>query len=253
MFKYEFGAKSFKDKNQIKNFCSSVLQSVTSQSPKKLKGEAAETVIALATNPQSAYADLAGHIKNVYVARDVQFTTRHFELELKDGKYIIISHKKFLPAKSAALGKGLVDKVIDAFRMAVREQTMDYKLSRKTRGGYWVSDLSKTVITEMHEAQVDHLFPNTFRKLVYDFMVLERIEVGDVPLVERNETYSIGNETGLKDRWEGYHAKHAKLRILTSEENRLDGVKNWRKDVVWERFAGLLQTASNDPTPQNTP
>lgn len=69
--------------------------------------------------------------------------------------------------------------------------------------------------------QVDHAFPNTFEKLLYDWVVQMETRVSDIRICSNDGT-TIKRwfaDPQLQKSWELYHKCNAVLRVLTPEEH----------------------------------
>ncbi|KPZ11998.1 Uncharacterized protein ALO40_00880 [Pseudomonas syringae pv. viburni] len=70
-----------------------------------------------------------------------------------------------------------------------------------------------------HNMAVDHLAPNTFDQLLFNFCQVNQINPLDVVVGSRDGVVAFLEDTNLRIAWEGYHLKHARLRIISKTGN----------------------------------
>ena len=104
-----------------------------------------------------------------------------------------------------------------AARFSVRPQTDDYK--KQHFAG--ISEKSNTPIS-YDEAEVDHIPPLTFSVLFSDFLKSIQVDIDTVEVVNVGDMQAgkLFVDRTIGERWAKYHHEHAKLRIISAEENR---------------------------------
>jgi hypothetical protein len=85
------------------------------------------------------------------------------------------------------------------------------------RGGYVQCPITGEWITQ-NNAHVDHIPPDTFDKLVTDFIDLYNINIEKVELQESDVGKTFVS-IALADKWISYHNKHAKIRVVSAQAN----------------------------------
>lgn len=135
--------------------------------------------------------------------------------------------------------KVALDTLLSQFRLSIKEQIATFKKSKQKRddeGIYYLSDYSQTRL-EPKQAEVDHKSPLTFRKLAYNFLTLENIDLHSFDL---NDLDAV-NELAAK--FSTFHKQNAKLRILSSEGNRYSWLHHRKKygDISYKAFFKIIE------------
>lgn len=126
------------------------------------------------------------------------YSTRCFGVIRSDGSIIDIS---FLHAiKCLGSNRGWPQPFLN-FKQAARNVIDDQIISYKdATGGFG--------------EHVDHVYPITFDRLLYEFCIMQQINPLNITVVERRFKDKL-----LEKEWREYHKKHAVLRRLTATEN----------------------------------
>jgi hypothetical protein len=123
--------------------------------------------------------------------------------EFADGEMISMQHTFKCLAAKQKLPRALLN-----YRAAARNTIHPDILRFRRESGY----------ANMAHYHVDHEYPLTFDKLAFDFCQQELLNPLDVEVLGKEGNLSF-KDTWLSSLWFGYHKDHAKLRMVTKEEN----------------------------------
>lgn len=131
-------------------------------------------------------------------------------IERVDGSTIDVSWRSCIDGKA----KDVDRKLVDAMRLAVMDQTQEYKQTFEM--GYFCENCD-VVINEKHMAHVDHIKP--FKTLATNF-----IKDNEPPkeFDECGRSFAAKFKNGDKEfenKWKDYHRLEAKLRLLCAKCN----------------------------------
>lgn len=115
-----------------------------------------------------------------------------------------------------------------ALRQAVIEQMLQFKNAEFARESLPRCAISDAEIRSQRDCEVDH-HPIEFQQLVKDFVAEQRIEFDDVQIRKRK-----GGKVELCDeqlcvRWQEYHRRHARMRLLLVDQHRRKTLKRYEK------------------------
>ena len=140
--------------------------------------------------------------------------TRHFVLIRSDGSSTDFS---FL----SCLGGANKEKdVVSAFRQAISDQIISFKTKSFSGDVLPVCPYLKISI-QFHEAHVDHAAPKTFRRLVSDWLALEKLTLGEVIVSSPSDNQWVSElvNSEQRDSWSRFHLEQASLRIVSKTAN----------------------------------
>lgn len=211
---YKFGSHVFQSKKTAETHISGLLNSARLGSP--LTGDALETVLCLLAHHPDAANKIGSGVANIRVRRESVWGTRHFEIERVDGSTTDFSFKKCLSAPTqATLFK-------QACRHSIADQIILFRNSvfDAAAGDPVYCPICCTVLTP-NTSHVDHIPPNTFARLVQDFIEQEHLDVSGVCIIGQNDNEMQKGfaDTALRERWRAFHAARAKLRVVSVRAN----------------------------------
>lgn len=136
----------------------------------------------------------------------------HFEIYRHDNTNIDFSYRHAIKCinNENIIISTLKTDVKKAFRHSIREQILDYTESLFNDNGFVICEITKNVLTR-DTIHIDHKYPLTFDKLVYDFMELNNLKFKDIKIEDIDGIYSIIGGDMLNE-WREYHFKYAVLR-----------------------------------------
>lgn len=166
----------------------------------------------LIKNHKEAEEKIGAGVYAFRIQREPRYNHRGFIIIRKDGTTIDFSYKQCFPPKRTTAKQKILD-VVYAFRTAVDNFTYEYKLSR-LKSNTFKSDLSGA---REDKLEVDHIYPLTFQQIVKDFIKKEQLDIFSIEVV--GNTIRELKDVNLREKFHEYHAKVAKLRLLTMKEN----------------------------------
>jgi hypothetical protein len=128
-----------------------------------------------------------------------------------DGTRVDLSYKKCIDTFTGMDTRPL--SVKQAMRWAVQDQIEEFRCSQP------VEEACAPGV------EVDHEYPWTFDRLVKDFCKEEGIDLTGIPL-EGRPGWASDLAEPFGTRWQEYHRKHARLRLLPKELNARYGNRN---------------------------
>lgn len=159
-------------------------------------------------------------IKSIIVNMDVKFNkTRHFSIVRLDDSIMDFSFRKCLLSN--------LDEPIKLFhssaRRAVADQIIYFRdnifLNEQNSNGEIPCSITGILINKS-DSHVDHIYPNTFYKIVSDFIKINNIDVNNTEFIEASD--GIGREFAdniFKSTFSDYHRKVANLQIVSPLAN----------------------------------
>ncbi len=124
-------------------------------------------------------------------------------------------------------------------RSAVKDQIIshlsNYISRTKDRNGNIICQKSQAKINK-EQAEVDHIPPITFDRIVSDFLLIKNIEPSKIEYIGfgDNEYRKEFKDENLKIEFANYHKQVAKLRIISKQENLTQKKKNFDEQLKIE-------------------
>jgi hypothetical protein len=146
-------------------------------------------------------------IEAVFIRLNPRYKNREFWLRRVDGTEESFSYRKCFGTLSNRAPK-LSARLQAACREAVELQILAFREAHEAE--------VEEIKTRGEEAQVDHVLQ--FKDLVIDFMRENKLQLADVKFTERQGMWQFADKE-LRRQFAEFHRAHAKLRILTAEEN----------------------------------
>ena len=87
-----------------------------------------------------------------------------------------------------------------------------------------------------HNVAVDHLAPNTFDQLLFNFCQVNQVNPLGVVVGSRDGVVAFLEDTSLRVAWEDFHLKHAQLRIISKTGN----LKLPKPSIPWMELCSPL-------------
>jgi len=95
----------------------------------------------------------------------------------------------------------------EAFRYSILDQIISFRTQQ----------LSDSLINSIAGMHVDHIIP--FVEILHNFCQEYNLKLEDVEIKHIGESKRTIVDKKIKEDWQKYHDKHAKLRLITSHEN----------------------------------
>lgn len=215
------GRFTFKSKTAAKDALRSIRDAVEDRQL-ILDDDAVDLLLGVvAAHPQASQKVGVG-IAGFFVARSPDYSTRCFYLRRVDGSETDFSWNEAMSPTSP----------ITRLRMACRNATMDQKLEFKDREwpvgdrGERICPITSKEFTR-ETAHVDHQPPQTFMKIVDDWLTAEGLEIVDVPIDHMGDLRSVDTFANARqaESWSEFHRMHAVLRLVSAEGNLRQGAK----------------------------
>lgn len=215
------GPFTFKSKSAAKDALRTIRDAVKDRQP-ILDDDAVDLLLGVvAAHPQATQKVGVG-IAGFFVARSPDYPTRCFYLRRVDGSETDFSWNETMSPTSP----------ITRLRMACRNATMDQKLEFKDRewpitdGGERICPITGKEFTR-ESAHVDHQPPQTYMKLVDDWLSAEGLSIGDVPIDHIGDLRSVDAFADVRqgEDWSEFHREHAVLRLVSAEGNLRQGAR----------------------------
>lgn len=153
-------------------------------------------------------------VKRMWIQQNENYPTRGFWLERHDGTKTDFSFYQCVSSPSQ------LRDFKSACRKAIADIVIRFKTEFFSRNRYPICPILGTFLTSK-TSHVDHAPPNTFDKIVLDFIASRNIDVEKAPLLEHMDG-KIGNcfnnDTFTND-WITFHNEMAELRVISSEAN----------------------------------
>jgi len=168
----------------------------------------------------SAESKIGTGVEAFEIRQNPRFTkSRCFYLIRIDASEEDFSYTKCLyPPTSLAVFKSICRKLVGIRLFWLKSAYFRKNASEDGRiqcpiTGEWVTE---------DQAHVDHIPPDTFEKLVTDFITQNNINVEEVEIREAEGETEVGKtfaSTSLADEWVKYHNENAKLRVVSAYAN----------------------------------
>lgn len=159
--------------------------------------------------------------------------TRCFFLRKHDGTEVDISFPHAIRLIPSTRSAGLLPQRLRDFRSAarsaVRPQIFTYRdrnLGSSANCPITGEPISRT------NAVVDHVPPNTFDQLLFDFCVERSINPLVVAVGSEGGTVAVFEDQALLSGWQEHHARRAELRLLS----KLGNLQLPKTTIAWERL-----------------
>lgn len=153
-------------------------------------------------------------VQSMWVQPNENYATKCFWLERIDG-----TKTDFSFHQCVSLPSPLRD-----FKAACRRAIAPSIINLKQKYFSGINECSCPLLgitMTMSTSHVDHMSPNTFEKILNDFIKEFNIDVEAVPLVEHNDG-KIGNcfdDVNFEKEWVDFHDRRAKLRVISIKAN----------------------------------
>ena len=230
--KYQIAHRTFKTKAQIKQ----AVRDVVAQygTGETLAGDDDAFIRALFQRHPEADRKIGCGIDHIKVVQcPVYGKNKMFELHRTDGSYTDISWKVCVegkPPKSDAQDalRNAVDYQISAFRTEAFKGDPRCRLTGEPLGP--------------GNSHVDHAPPNTFQRLMDNFLTMKGITADQVPVTPPadNQTRTYLTDEVFEREWCDFHQRHAKLRLLSARDN----LSNARAEARAASAPSLAETLS---------
>ena len=154
--------------------------------------------------------------------------TRCFILKKNNGISVDISFRHSIKLISTKRSKNSIPQGLknfkDAARTAIKIQIDNFRdnnLLKNTRCPLTNECLHKG------NSNIDHIPPNTFDQLLFDFCLTQKINPLKIDVLSINGVIAEFSDNNLSQDWQKYHQTHAKLRIISKRANlRLSKINN---------------------------
>lgn len=214
---YSIGGKEFKKKSDITSLCQVILAKTPDDT--FVSKEYSEFLFELFRNHDEWGDKSKGGVRRIK-AKMTSHGTRCFVLEKNLGDDIDISFPhsiKLIPTKrtAALTPQGLLDYKAAA-RTAVQTQIFGYRdkaLKHAVECPYTGEVIDRT------NCAIDHIPPNTFDQILFDFSVLELIDPLDVEVASKDGVVAEFVDKNITSAWQEYHRQYAKLRAISKTGN----------------------------------
>ncbi len=156
-------------------------------------------------------------IKSIIIEQDGEFNkTRHFSIIRTDDSSIDFSFNKCLSPN--------LNEPIKLFKSAARRAIADQIILFRNSSFH---DSTQKILCEItgvlidkNNSHIDHTPPDTFDKIVLDFLNTNNINVDDVKFIEApNGIGKVFANDNLKNSFADYHKTNAKLRVISPGAN----------------------------------
>lgn len=217
MAEYIVDGKVFKTKKACFDYARRILKKTIINMP--LEGKDLSFITALLHTHKAADQKIGCGIKKIYVRREPIFNGRHFTVLRTDGTEIEFSFLKCLSANGMKTNRvpEHLQNVKRALRTAITDDVYKFKIERFKEKGLIQCPYTKEYL-DFYDSHVDHKYPNTFDKLVFDWLYKNKLKVSDIKVT--GETILNLVDEKLLDSFVQFHNKKAKLRIISAEANR---------------------------------
>ncbi|MDZ8264143.1 hypothetical protein [Nostoc sp. ChiQUE01b] len=126
--------------------------------------------------------------------------------------------------------KAQLDYFLSQLRQAIKKDIAEFKASKKTSEGYWISDYSKYRIKDKNKVTVDHVYPLSFRRLAHDWIKSREIDLNAIDSLTHLELKIL-----LAD-WVEFHRANCKLQIVSKSQNKYLWLVNKSQDIHYSKF-----------------
>jgi hypothetical protein len=178
-------------------------------------------LLALLDNHSEAEEKIGVGVSSFSVAADDTFhTTKHFVVHRLDGTKTDFSFLNCIDGKNPKREKSA------SLRDAIRPQIDAFKTD-SFKSGEVFCPIYGTKLS-YKECHVDHISPNTFEKLVDEWLKDECMSIEDVEITQSSDNQIVPKMSNEYQRnsWIQFHLENAKLRILSAKANLSDAKKH---------------------------
>jgi len=162
----------------------------------------------------------AGIIVAIRPTTTTDYGNRCFILHKKDSTKIDISVPHSIKCIPTARSKNrLPQRLLDfksAARNAIKIQIFEFR--DMTLQNNPICELTDELLTRQN-ADVDHIAPNTFDRLLYNFCSVHKINPVDVDIESINGTIAKISNSDIENNWMKYHQLYAELRLISKTAN----------------------------------
>lgn len=213
MSKYNISGTQFNSKKSVIEY---VRENIHSKYPdhQVLSGEHLRFMVALLRHHPWSDQKIGVGVREMWIQPNENYPTRGFWLEREDGTktdfsfYRCVSPPSPLRDFKEACRRAIAPFVIDFRQRFFRHQATAT-----------CPVLGKSIA--IHSSHVDHAPPETFEKIVSDFIEARGVDVEKAPLMEHDDG-KIGNwfvDDVFENDWINFHNERAKLRVISVEAN----------------------------------
>ncbi len=159
-------------------------------------------------------------VSSIIIESDTEFNkTRHFSVVRTDGSIVDFSFKKCLSPN--------LNEPIKLFRSCARRAIANQCLSFRDEFFHKEQNLDTKVpcaitgvLIDKNNCHVDHIHPETFDKIILDFIAANNINVSEIKFIEaQNGIGRVFADDTLKDSFSKYHKSVAKLQVVSPVAN----------------------------------
>ena len=136
-------------------------------------------------------------------AQNTEMGTRCFCLIRRDGSCVDISFLHAIKHLPSARSRDLLPQSLLDFKNAARQAIKD----------------QVDAIRCGQDAHVDHVYPQTFDALLFDFCASSGVDPSRVPVVELDGCVPFIADDAIRTAWAAYHRTNAMLRVIGKAEN----------------------------------
>lgn len=179
-------------------------------------------------------------ISHFTVARDNRFGSRHFKLHRHDGTDTDFSFHVAVKGPNPRRDR------LEALRQAISYQMVHFKMQCFREKEVHTCPLRNIPVTEF-SYHVDHTPPNTFLKLVNDWLAEQNNRIDNILITPPADNQIVTEMTDARQResWRAYHAAHVSFRLLSPLGNLSDSK---REDRQINNSEGSCQSTDELPT-----
>jgi hypothetical protein len=223
---YQIGETEFRTKLEITDKCSSILSDTPDGT--HISVDQCEFLFELFKFHDEWDVKTAGEVVGIST-QTTEHGTRCFVLVKKDGSTVDISFNHSI-------------KLIPTNRKKHPQYLLDYKAAARTAINYQVRDFRDQSLLQglvcpytgvnlsRENCAVDHIPPNTFDRLLFDFSILNKVKPATVDVGSKNGVVAEFVDKQLESDWQIYHQANATLRTIS----RISNLQLPKLMVPWE-------------------
>ncbi|WP_287604485.1 DUF3223 domain-containing protein [Thiothrix sp.] len=214
---YIIAEESFATKNALEERCRMILKETPDGH--SVSEEASDFLFGLFQYHDEWLQKFNGGVLDI-TTQTTPHGTRCFALRKHDGRQIDISFPHAIRLIPSTRSVNLLPQALRDFKNAARTaiQGQIFAFRDKNLIGFLTCPITGEPISRRNVV-VDHIPPNTFDQLLFNFCVVQSIDPLKIVVGSEGGTIAVFKDLTLLSDWQAYHEYHAQLRLLSKLGN----------------------------------
>lgn len=212
--KYNIQGKEFKNKEEIKKYVRSIVDSYTDNT--WLNPEDFNFIMEIIKLHDEAESKIGPGIAGIWIKKNYPYMTRGFWITRTDGTITDFSWVKCIDKPKDHKKRDFYA----ACRTSVKQQIIDFREEAFKDNNKIICPLSGEVLTKYH-CHIDHIYPDTFENIVKNFIEEYNLNIDSVKVepTKDGEIETKFKYNNISELFYNYHMEKAKLRVISKQAN----------------------------------